>query len=59
VNAKQSMPAYHCVVLIDSLCGSTVTNIVLGTGCNFLPVQQVPERQTPAPRQINHNAKHF
>ncbi|WVZ14219.1 hypothetical protein V8G54_011785 [Vigna mungo] len=29
------MSTYNCVVLINSLCGSSIPNIVLGRGYNF------------------------
>lgn len=44
MNAKQTVPVYHCIVLIDSPGCSTITYIVLSTSCNIFPGQQKREK---------------
>lgn len=41
VNAKQSFLANHCIVLIDTMNGTTISHKVLGTGCNLLSGQMI------------------
>jgi len=41
MDAKKSLLIDDCVILIDSILCSTISNKMLGTGCNLVPVQKI------------------